>query len=136
MKIKAGLEADYDAYKKINAGDPYSARVVSYGEDWAKLMEEQIADGYAVANCAEATSRQADTDGIAGYMYGAAVSGLSKFWEHGDDLRAWHNRKYLTEEKAAGADESGGVVNPAVLTIRLIPPWPRLEARSHKHDCR
>ena len=117
MKIKTGLEADYEAYKKMNSTDPYSARVVSFGEDWAMLMEEQIANSNPIFECAESTSRQADTDGITGYMYGAAVSALSKFWEYGDVLRAWHNRKYLTEEKAAVADASGGVVNPAIITI-------------------
>ena len=119
MKIKAGLEADYRHYKEIN-DDAYSACVVTYGEKWADLMEAHIAAASnpqdvesALKLCAEDTSHQADTEGITGFMYGAAVSGLAKFWEHGDALRRWHNAKYgVSEEKA-----KGGTVNPAIVTI-------------------
>lgn len=122
MKIKTGMEADYAAYVRVNADDGYSARVVSYGEDWAKLMEEQIAAApdQPVANtillCAKETSRAADTDGITGYMYGAAVSGLAHFWEHGELLRRWHN-KDLAPMQAEAANAAGVTLNPALMII-------------------
>jgi hypothetical protein len=124
MKIKAGLEADYTEYKRINADGGYSERVVSYGEDWVKLMEEYIAaaPNEPVANtillCAKETSHQADTDGITGFMYGAAVSGLAKFWEHGELLRRWHNND-LAPMQAEEANAKGVTLNPALMTIRV-----------------
>lgn len=119
MKLKAGTESEYATYKDINAKDGYSKGVVDFGERWADLMEADIAAGKTVAQSAPEASSQADTDGITGFMYGAAVSALSHFWEHGDALRAWHNREYLPEDKAAEADKTGGVVNPAIVTINV-----------------
>lgn len=123
MKIKPGMEKEYAEYKLINGGDPYSAMVVSYGENWANLMESALDDvgpgplwkdfGEVAKRCAKA----ADGDGITGSMYGCAVSALAHFWENGDTLRSWHNREYLSEEKAATADANGGTVNPAIITL-------------------
>lgn len=124
MKLKAGLEADYEAYKKLNSGDPYSARVVSYGEDWANLLEARIPTGATepevlriIVDHAKEDSRAADTDGITGFMYGAAVSGLSGFWVHGEQLRRWHNKDIQIGDEGDRANESGGVLNPALLNI-------------------
>lgn len=55
------------------------------------------------------TSHDADTEGITGFMYGCAVNILAHVWEHGEELRRWHNGEY---------DYDGdGVVNPAILTV-------------------
>jgi hypothetical protein len=116
MQIKAGKEAEYANYKKIN-DDPYGGRVVSYGEDWANLMETRMAEGEKLEDIAEATAREADTDGITGFMYGCAVSALSQMWEHGEALRRWHNLDTQIGNEGEKANESGGVLNPALLTI-------------------
>ena len=123
MKIKAGLETEYAAYAKLNSKDPYSNRCVTYGEDWAMLMEEHIAAAgdapveNTILLCAKETSHQADTDGITGFMYGAAVSGLSKFWEHGETLRRWHNKDLSPTQAEAVNAKPGAVLNPALMTI-------------------
>lgn len=117
MKIKAGLEQEYQQYKDRNSNDPYSARVVSYGEDWANLMETRMAKGEKIADIAKPTSREADTDGITGFMYGCAVSALARFWEHGEALRLWHNLDTQIKDEGQKANESGGVLNPALLII-------------------
>jgi len=72
--------------------DAYSAAVYQYAERWANLMEEGLKkEGVLVADIAEKTSREADTEGITGFMYGAAVATLSSVWVHGEQLRRWHN---------------------------------------------
>lgn len=109
MNIKPELLSEYESYKAVNKGDPYSNAVVVYGEDWANLMEKEISSGKPLPEIAESTSRTADTDGITGFMYGCAVQALSKFWIHGETLRKWHNKEY--------GHEGEGVVNPAILTI-------------------
>ena len=121
MKLKTGTEDEYSKYKAINADNPYSARVVSYGEDWANLMEARFAQGEKIADCADATSREADTDGITGFMYGCAVQALAHFWEHGEALRLWHNLKTQIGKEGERANESGGVLNPAILNIDTNP---------------
>lgn len=117
MKIKAGQEDEYAKYKALNSTDPYSARCVSYGEEWADLMETLMAQGKPLPEIAKAASHQADTDGVTGFMYGAAVSGLSAFWEHGEELRRWHNRDTQIGTEGDRANETGAILNPAIMTI-------------------
>lgn len=117
MKIREGFESAYADYVHINSGDAYSERIVSYGEDWANLMEEELAAGKSIGEVAKETSHRADTDGITGFMYGAAVSGLAHFWEHGELLRVWHNLSSQIGDEGDEANESGGTLNPALLVI-------------------
>ncbi len=117
MKLKAGTEQEYESYKAKNT-DPYGGRIVSYSEDWASLMEARMANGEKIKDIAKFTSREADTDGITGFMYGCAVEGLSHFWEHGEELRCWHNLDSQISNEGEKANESGGVLNPAILVIR------------------
>lgn len=109
FKIKPGKEQDYEEFVRINSGDPYSMGVVRYAQKWAELMESKIADGAKVSDIAESTSFEADTEGITGFMYGCAVNALSQLWEHGEELRKWHNKEYNYD--------GDGVVNPAILTV-------------------
>ena len=68
--------------------DGYGAAALRYAERWALLMEAEIAAGKSLADCANATSQIADTEGITGFMHGCAVSILSQVWIHGAGLRA------------------------------------------------
>ena len=116
MQIRPEAEANWAKGKVVN-DDPYGARIYSYAEDWANFMEREIAEGRTVEDCAESTSREADTDGITGFMYGAAVSLLSQAWIHGETLRRWHNLKMQLGHEGERANESGGTLNPALLNI-------------------
>ena len=112
MKLRPGMEADYQKGYKNNL-DPYGHAVYAFAERWAELMEKDIEDcggptAAAIANF-EKRSREADTEGITGFMYGCAVQILSDCWEFGEILRRWHNKEY--------GYEGDGVVNPAILTI-------------------
>lgn len=100
--------------------DPYGACVVRYTEWWARLMEGQISRGATVAECAEEASRIADKEGITGFMYGCAVRILSQCWQFGEDLRRWHNLKTQIKDEGEKANESGGVLNPAILSISSL----------------
>lgn len=99
----------YQDWKDKNT-DGYGGAIFRYAENWGKLMQGEISSGKTVAECAEETSRTADTEGLTGFMYGAAVSILSECWKHGAELKAWHNKEY----NYAGE----GVANPALLTIK------------------
>lgn len=106
----------YDSWKAKNS-DPYGAAVFHYLEAWADLMEQKLEDGELLENIAEATSHEADTEGITGFMYGCAVSVLVQCWIHGERLRRWHNKKMQIGDEGDRANESGGVLNPALLNI-------------------
>ena len=114
---------DAERWKKANdanpPSEPYGHRVMTYAEDWANAMEREIAKGRTVEECAEATSHEADTDGITGFMYGAAVSTLAAVWGHGEALRRWHNLLTQLGHEGERANESGGTLNPALLNIEM-----------------
>ena len=117
MKIKQGMETEYAEYVTKNSNDGYSRGVIDYSEAWAGLMEAAVERGEKLADIAQATSHEADTDGITGFMYGCAVAGLARFWEHGEELRRWHNIDIQIGKEGEKANESGGVLNPALLNI-------------------
>lgn len=110
VEIQLKDESGWNECKKINS-DPYGKCAVDYAESWAKLMQVQISHGKKLIDIAEKTSGQLNFYGITGYMYGAAVSMLSQYWIHGEELRKWHNKEYNHEGE--------GVVNPAILTLNV-----------------
>jgi hypothetical protein len=97
--------------------DPYGRAVIRYAERWGDLMEAKMAEGAELEDVAKDASHEADTEGITGYMYGASVSVLATSWEHGDRLRRWHNLDTQIHDEGERANESGGVLNPAILNI-------------------
>lgn len=97
--------------------DDYGSACIRYAENWANIMEQSLKKGMTIEQCAEETSHQADTEGITGYMHGAAVSMLVQCWKHGELLRQWHNKSYGKDVEKA--NQSGGVINPAIITINV-----------------
>lgn len=109
MKIKPGMEQEYQQFTDVNSKDAYSRAVICYAERWGDMMESAIADGATVAKAAADTERAADIEGLTGFQYGCAVSVLAQFWSHGEELRQWHNHNFSYEGQ--------GTVNPAILTF-------------------
>lgn len=119
MKIRDGKQDAYEKWKKNNV-DFYGAGIIQFGEAWAHLMEARLMNGEDLVDIAKPCSVEADNlpcGGITGYMYGASVSFLSDVWEYGEELRRWHNKDVGGEKAGEKANNSGGVINPAILTI-------------------
>lgn len=126
-KMEAALEdapehltlADPEAWEKTVASnkDGYGGAVMSYAERWARMMENRISKGESISSMADECSHLADEEGITGFMYGCAVSILAKVWKHGEELRQWHNLKTQIRDEGEKANESGGVLNPACLSV-------------------
>lgn len=100
-----------------NNQDPYGYACYRYAAAWAALMEQRMASGQSLADVAKQASHDADSEGITGFMYGCAVAILAKCWEHGEELRRWHNLDTQIKDEGERANRSGGVLNPAVLKI-------------------
>lgn len=111
--------ADPDGWAKACAAnsDGYGGAVMTYAERWARMMETRMDKGERIADIADECSHLADEEGITGFMYGCAVSTLAKVWKHGEALRLWHNLKTQIRNEGEKANESGGVLNPALLNI-------------------
>jgi hypothetical protein len=114
--IELADEAGWQKSKEVNS-DGYGGAVMTYSERWARLMQVEMSNGKKLADVADATSQEADLEGITGFMYGCAVSQLASCWKHGDELRRWHNIKTQLGNEGEKANESGGVLNPALLSV-------------------
>ena len=101
-------ENEYQHWKDKNA-DGYGRACFDYAEDWAKLMQIEIAKGKTVAECAGDLEKLISFHGITGFQYGMVINILAKCWKHGEELRVWHNKEY--------GQEGEGVVNPAIMTL-------------------
>ena len=106
----------WDKQLEVNK-DGYGGGILSFANRWARLMEARIAKGEQFKDFAKETSHLADNEGITGFMYGAAVSVLSKVWAHGEKLRKWHNLDTQIGKEGEKANENGGVLNPALLNV-------------------
>lgn len=109
-------EASWKECREHNT-DPYGNAVIRFAEAWANVMEREMAAGRMLHDVAHAASREADTEGITGFMYGAAVCVLSDCWTHGEALRRWHNKDIQIGTEGEEANASGGVLNPALLCM-------------------
>ena len=115
-EIELANEAEWRKGLAINS-DGYGRGIFDYAERWARLMQLAMIEGRTLRDAAESASYEADIDGITGFMYGAAVSILSQCWKHGEELRRWHNLSTQIKDEGEKANDSGGVLNPAVLSI-------------------
>lgn len=109
--------ADAEAWQKfvdLNQ-DSYGSGVVRYAARWAHLVEQELERGRSLEQVADEASHTADVEGVTGFMYGCAVGVLAKVWKFGEDLRRWHNLKTQLRDEGEKANESGGVLNPALL---------------------
>lgn len=102
-----------------NQKSAYGKAVFCYASEWATRMEALLDNQESVKNIAEKTSREADTEGITGFMYGQAVCLLARCWLYGEELRRWHNLETQLGNEGEIANENGGVLNPAVLNVRI-----------------
>jgi len=97
--------------------DGYGSGVTRFAARWANMMEAEMAKGKKLKDIADKMSHKADVEGITGFMYGCAVSILSQVWTHGEELRRWHNKETQIGTEGDKANETGGVLNPALLCV-------------------
>lgn len=121
MEVAPPMERDEVKWQEgiaAQKGSGYGLGVYGFAEAWARLMQHEIAHGRKLADVADECCSMADKNfGITGFMYGCAVSVLSHCWTHGEELRRWHNLKTQIKDEGERANDSGGVLNPALLNV-------------------
>lgn len=122
---KARIQVQYEAVETKLASAPAIELVdkrrkvtMGYAERWARLMQLAMAKGEKLEDVAEATAHEADLEGITSGVYVCAVGILAHRWKHGERLRRWYNLKYQIGNEGEKANESGGVLNIAVISLR------------------
>lgn len=119
-KTEDGKDMLYEEWKAVQGDDPYGKCIFAVAEAWADEMEKGIASGKAIKDIAQSTFSEVDKRpgfGVTGFMYGAAVSVLARCWEHGEELRVWHNLDTQMGTEGEEANAKGSVLNPALLRI-------------------
>jgi len=115
--MKINNHVFYQKWVDNNKSD-YGKAVIDYAIRWADLMEPLIEAGEKLENIAKYASREADTELITGFQYGCAVGFLWSCWEHGEELRIWHNLETQFGTEGEEANKNDGILNPALITIQ------------------
>jgi len=90
-EIEIRDEAGWKMFMEKNQPGSYGGAVLFYAERWAQLMQIEMAAGKNLEDVAAATSFDAAVfEGITGFMYGCAVTALSKCWKYGEQLLRWY----------------------------------------------
>lgn len=117
MKDIKGWEKQVETNK-----DPYGKCCVNVARRVMEILDENpdkpILLGYDYPMSTHKLICTADKDvdagGITGFMAGCVAQLVSHFHERGDEFRiAWNEKHGVKEDKA-----NGGVVNPAIITIK------------------
>ena len=99
----------------------YGFTVLVFAERWANEMERRMAEGHVLETIADDAGHTIDRSlgrwGVTGFQYGCAVGLLALCWEHGEALRQWHNLRTQIDHEGERANETGGILNPALLNI-------------------
>jgi hypothetical protein len=115
--MKVHNQAEYEQWQANQKDDEYGLAIFRYAEAWADLMEPKLEAGDAFDLFAAATSHQADTEGITGFMYSAAAQILAKCWVHGEPFRRWFNLHHQIGDEGERANEKGTMLNTAMLNL-------------------
>ena len=106
---------DWKKQVKIN-DDSYGKACVDVAREVMRLLDEQEGEFDPHTLICEADDA-AKTGGITGFMAGCVASMVSHCHSRGDEFRrAWNTHNQIGDE-GDRANDSGGVLNPALMTI-------------------
>jgi len=108
ITVKPGLEAKW-AESVGNNQDGYGHGVVDATVLVCKGLDEGETPAVAHKRCYGL--------GITGFMAGCMAQWVSHFHPRGEEFRRWWNKDTQIGTEGDKANESGGVLNPAILNI-------------------
>jgi len=105
-------QADFDNQVAINK-DPYGACIVKLAGRAMEILDEEPGDFDCHALICRA-DKEIKAGGITSFMAGAAAQIISHCHSRGEEFRKKWNGEYGVKPE----DDKGGVVNPAILTMK------------------
>ena len=102
-----------------NNKDPYGGACVMVARRAMEILDEG-----QPFNCHDLICQADDESGaggITGFMAGAVASMISQCHERGEEFRRQWNKDNQIQGEGDKANDSGGVLNPALLNIRTKP---------------
>lgn len=109
-------EEDWNKVVKVN-DDPYGKACVDTAREVMRLLDERT-DFDTHAIICEADDN-IGAGGITGFMAGCVAEMVSKYHPRGEEFRRKWNTDNQIQNEGDEANESGGVLNPALLTIQV-----------------
>ena len=109
ISLKPGLDAEWEKAVENNR-DPYGYGVV----EATILVCKALDDPNTTPQVAE---RSCYGMGITGFMAGCMAQWVSHFHPRGEEFRRWWNTRNEIGDEGKRANESGGVLNPAILNL-------------------
>jgi hypothetical protein len=109
---------DWNKWVEANQ-DPYGKCCVDVARHAMDILDERGEVGDPHQLICDAEKRLPETEqGITGFMAGAAAQMISNCHSQGDEFRRAWNLKYQIHDEGERANESGGILNPALMTIQ------------------
>ena len=107
-------QEEWDECVKNNE-DPYGKACVDVARRVMELLDEQ--DEFDPHKIICQADDELDVGGITGFMAGAVASMVGQCHSRGDEFRRAWNLDTAIGDEGEKANESGGTLNPALLTI-------------------
>lgn len=108
MTVKPGQEAEYETYVSKNQDGYGNGVIVATAAVGARLD---------AGDAPEVAEKACHGFGITGFMAGCMAQAVARFHPRGDEFRRWWNKDNQIKDEGDRANESGGVLNPALLSV-------------------
>ena len=106
----------FDSLVEANR-DPYGKKCVDTAQRAMEILDEEPGDFDTHELICRADNESAGDGGITGFMAGAVASMISACHSRGDEFRRKWNGDNQIADEGDKANESGGVLNPALLSV-------------------
>jgi hypothetical protein len=84
-----------------------------------EILDEQLGD-FDTHKLISRADRESNAGGITGFMAGCVAQMISRCHSRGEEFRRKWNKDNQIHDEGEKANESGGVINPAILNIGKI----------------
>jgi len=107
---------DWEKYIEANK-DPYGKACVDTAREVMRLLDEQ--DDFDTHTIICDADKNIGAGSITGFMAGAVASMVSRCHSRGEEFRKKWNVDNQISDEGETANESGGTLNPALLTVEM-----------------
>lgn len=77
---------------QVNGSNNFGRPIISFAENWARLMEGMISKGATVSSCAAKSMKLAMPENLSGSQQGFAEVCIIETWIHGEEFKRWYAR--------------------------------------------
>ena len=109
--------AEWNRYEEINK-DPYGKCCVDVARQVMKILDEEPGD-FDTHKIICRADDEIKAGGITGFMAGCVASMVSKCHNRGEEFRKKWNIDNQIQHEGEIANDSGGILNPALMKINI-----------------